>query len=65
MSKDYDPDVYRDTVNWKPWFAWKPVRISGRWRWLVKVERKQVILGFRQRTDIPPVVISSYREVRP
>lgn len=27
---------------WLPWFAWRPVRACGAWRWLRWVERRRV-----------------------
>jgi hypothetical protein len=31
--------------GWRPWFAWRPVKVSGVWVWLEKVERRQVWHG--------------------
>ena len=33
-----------DAVIWTPWFAWYPVRVDGRRRWLRWVERRWVAL---------------------
>ena len=29
--------------KWIDWLAWYPVKIQGRWRWLIKVERYTTI----------------------
>jgi hypothetical protein len=26
---------------WEPMFAWKPVKISGRWHWLTQIYRRE------------------------
>jgi hypothetical protein len=28
-------------IGWQRWFAWHPVKIHGRWRWLTYVARDQ------------------------
>jgi hypothetical protein len=28
-------------LKWKPWFAWHPVRIKGKWYWLTQVYRRK------------------------
>lgn len=27
-------------TEWQPWYAWRPVRINGKWYWLTRVYRK-------------------------
>ena len=27
--------------GWQEWFAWRPVRACGRWRWLERVQRRR------------------------
>jgi hypothetical protein len=29
------------TGEWKPWFAWYPVRVGHSWRWLRTVPRRR------------------------
>jgi hypothetical protein len=29
--------------KWEPWFAWRPVRINGKWYWLAHVYRKFLV----------------------
>ena len=29
-------------MNWKRWFAWKPVKIEGEWKWCCMVYRKPI-----------------------
>ena len=35
-------DPRRFLTDWEPWFAWHPVRVNGRVRWLRKVYRRAV-----------------------
>lgn len=28
------------TTKWEPWYAWRPVRVNGKWYWLTTVYRK-------------------------
>lgn len=35
--------MQRDRLNayeWRRWFAWRPVRVAGHWRWLCWLERR-------------------------
>lgn len=36
------PILIENPGAWKPWFAWFPVCIDGRWAWLQTVERRRV-----------------------
>lgn len=31
-----------DTEQWHAWFAWRPVKIAGKWVWLETIERRSV-----------------------
>ena len=33
---------------WKPWFAWRPVKIGHQWIWLETLERRQ---GYNLMTE--------------
>jgi hypothetical protein len=39
---DHVGPVYRKVIRhpWKPWFAWRPVTIHGKWVWLRKIYRR-------------------------
>lgn len=28
--------------KWQPWYAWRPVRIKGKWYWLTQVYRHKI-----------------------
>lgn len=32
------PLLYLGT--WYPWYAWRPVKVEGRWVWLKRIERQ-------------------------
>jgi hypothetical protein len=42
---DYPGAVYRKVIRlpWEQWFAWRPVKIHGRYVWLRTVYRRTVI----------------------
>lgn len=42
--KDPIGNVYRkvETMSWRPWFAWRPVKIHGRRVWLKTVYRRSI-----------------------
>lgn len=29
--------------EWKPWFAWRPVRVNGKWYWFKQVYRQHLL----------------------
>ena len=28
--------------QWEPWFAWYPVKVNGKWKWLKMIQRRNV-----------------------
>lgn len=39
------------TAQWIEWFAWKPVRVKGRWKWLRKVFRRKIPQTYVDQDD--------------
>jgi hypothetical protein len=38
------PRLYKQVHEpWAPWFAWRPVRVCGRWQWLQYVYRYPIL----------------------
>jgi hypothetical protein len=33
------------SAQWRQWRAWYPVRIDGRWHWLIVVECREMHIG--------------------
>ncbi len=31
-----------ETMPWKPWFAWRPVRVKGKRIWMKKIYRRKI-----------------------
>jgi hypothetical protein len=45
--------MMRDLNPWRPGFAWWPIRIDGRWRWLYQVEWRFDLIGpINDRRDV-------------
>ena len=43
MSGIKQPDeLWGLLPGWEEWFAWRPVKACGRWRWLSYVQRRRV-----------------------
>ena len=55
---DYDERFSRAIYGrgWYRWFAWYPVKIDERWRWLTFIERLRVPFGYYQRMAKRPAV---------
>ena len=47
----YQP-VNRVKGEWKPWFAWRPVRVDDSWVWLKKIYRRRSCLRHGVPADI-------------
>ena len=52
-GSSYSPSSPAPEEPWEQWFAWRPVEIHGKRKWLTKVWRKRVWFYGDQRIQHP------------
>ena len=40
--------------GWVEWFAWRPVKACGRWRWLVSIQRRRDYFSLLAMSPLNP-----------